>query len=770
MVPKLGTPRVVDVVGMGSTSRGAGSAPAAGGLADGLEATGAVLKPAAPDVRAVASGTPWSPSVEGTGAAGGTTVSIRIVLALLVLLGAYLRLANLGRLGIHADEDLSSLAVQAILAKGIPELPSGMIYLRGGAFLYFMAASAKLFGFSEFAMRLPAALFGIAAIPLGFSFGRALFGARVGVIVAALLAISFWDIELSRYARMYAPFSFFYMLTVLCLWRYRVQTENAAGGILCVLLAVATVSFHALGYTLAPAMFFPLLLRGPRAWLKPRQLVFPVVAAVVVSVFFFVWEGFVARLMSLPISGADARVAAETGAAVLPSLALAPALLDRFPAVFAVLAAALVGAAGLYAVRTRRGGVDAALLVAIGLCCALGIINGALLALVALAASQRSGLLGVRSPAARFAAGLVAASVAAWLVLTLVLDLVAPEFTGLAAIKAALRWSLLDFPHFFVFWGFAREWPLASIVAGVGALWAFDRAARRRAREDGRFVVDPAPAFLLLALATPLVMNGLFGTRYQLFRYDVPFDTFYFALVALGLLRWPDVVAAWRGNPAMPPLDIAARRAAHTPRVLGSRFAGGTALLAALVLAYDLNPVKGVLLVQRDYRNDAAPYRLFGLTRYADFKTPAAFVAAHAAPDDEIIVLDSREMFSYLGRADYWVRTAIYDTQTYRTGDTVRDLYVSTPLLMSVDALDAALSAPGKTKWLVASDAMLAETRAVGADVKRFIRSQAAHVVYVGRDGETKVYRFSTASTDAPNEPVAAAARSESRVRARPLY
>jgi len=56
------------------------------------------------------------------------------VLALIVAIGAYLRLAHLGALGFRWDEDLSGLAVRAILEKGVPELPSGMIYLRGGLF------------------------------------------------------------------------------------------------------------------------------------------------------------------------------------------------------------------------------------------------------------------------------------------------------------------------------------------------------------------------------------------------------------------------------------------------------------------------------------------------------------------------------------------------------------------------------------------------------------------------------------------------------------
>ena len=125
------------------------------------------------------------------GEAGPTRTSSRAqsvgqwwVLSAIVAAGAYLRLAELGALGFRWDEDLSGLAVRAILEHGIPELPSGMIYLRGGIFSYLMAASAWLFGFNEFALRLPSALFGVALIVVAYLFAAALFGRRVGLITA----------------------------------------------------------------------------------------------------------------------------------------------------------------------------------------------------------------------------------------------------------------------------------------------------------------------------------------------------------------------------------------------------------------------------------------------------------------------------------------------------------------------------------------------------------------------------------------------------------
>ncbi len=661
-----------------------------------------------------------------------------LLLAVVMAVGAYFRLAHLGHLGIHSDEDLSSLSVQAILAKGIPELPSGMIYLRGAPFLYAMAASAKIFGFSEFAMRLPAALFGIATIPLAFVFARALFGDRVGLAAAALLAISVWDVEFARYARMYSAFIFFYVLTLWALWRYRVRAPSLAGGVLCIALAVLTISLHQLGYTLAAAMFYPLILDGPREWLRPRRLAFPVTGTVVTAGFFFVWSGFVERMRTLPLGGSEQAFIAShlsspdpLGPAV-PRLPLLSRFVAASPVWYFVLAAAIVGVAVLFAFRRRRPGLERTALIGTAACCAVGLFNFALLGIVATAWLKRRGLAALRSPAVVFAMGITAAAFAAWLLATVALGLAAPAFVGLAAVKAAMRWSLLNYPHFFVFWGFVNQWPLASVVAAVGVLWAFDRASGPSS--------EPAAGFLLLAFGTPLVVNGLFGTRYELFRYEVPFDTLFFTFVALGLLRWQQVLAAWRRAPDGTDTAAGSRAAGGPPSRARAAVIGG--LFVLLVLGFDLNPVRGLLVAREQYRNEGLLYRVFGLTDYPDFKTPAAYLKRHAAPGDEIIVLDSREMYSYLGHTDYWVRTAVFETQTYERGGRLLDLYVSTPLIMSADALEKTLSVPGRRKWLVASDAMLAETRAVSEAVKRFIRGQASHVVYVGRDGETKIYRF----------------------------
>ncbi len=128
------------------------------------------------------------------------------------------------------------------------------------------------------------------------------------------------------------------------------------------------------------------------------------------------------------------------------------------------------------------------------------------------------------------------------------------------------------------------------------------------------------------------------------------------------------------------------------------------------MFGFDLDPIRGPLVAQH-YRNEGLLHRAFGLSDYPHFKTPAAYLKRHAAPDDEIIVRGSREMHSYLGHVDYLVRTAIFATQTSERHGRLLDRYVPTPLIMSADALEKALTVPGRRKWLVAFDALLAQTR-----------------------------------------------------------
>jgi hypothetical protein len=646
-------------------------------------------------------------------------------LVLIVAVGGYLRLAHLGALGFRWDEDLSGLAVRAILEKGVPELPSGMLYLRGGLFSHLMAASASVFGFSEFALRLPAALFGIALILAAFLFGNALFGRIVGLLTAALLAVSFWDIDLSRYARFYSAFSVLYVLTLYAIWQFRVKTPSKAGGVLCVALAIVTLSLHDLAYSLALAFFFPLVLRGPSAWRSPREWLWPVASSGVLAAFYLGWRAFVRSSRALPALAGDP--GATPGQEIdeltrsfvaLPHMPLLTGMLERAPLFVPLLVLLAVGAA-LH--LTRRFGsprwerVGLALIAA---CAALQLFNLALIGTLVLAFAKRTGLPSLRSAEVLAACALIGTAFVAWVVAVLVLGIEVSPLAPLG-LRTVVR-ELLDFPYFYVFWGFPNEWPLAAAVATIGALVAFHRAALRR---------DAAAGFALLALAGPLVGNALFSSPFELFRYNAAFNTLFFVFVALAFVHWRELVPAWRPTLFHPP-----RR---------SSAALGTAMLVVLAMAYDLNPLRGWLAVERAYSNQGAIYRTFGVTAYSDFKTTADYVARHASPHDLIVTPDSREYYNYLGRVDLWLRSGRYEDQSYVQHGTRRDLYVDTPLVATLPELKKALETPNQTKWVLASSALLKDPQApVAPEIRAYLREQEERVVYVGLDRDRKVYRF----------------------------
>ena len=129
-----------------------------------------------------------------------------LLVALLTLIGAALRRYHLGQQSLWFDEaDLVMRAREPLgnlLANFVRPGENGPLYTLG------FALWLKLFGTSEVAVRLPAAIAGTLAIPALYGLGRALRGPRLGVIAAALITVS-------PYAHWYAQDAKMYSLLVL---------------------------------------------------------------------------------------------------------------------------------------------------------------------------------------------------------------------------------------------------------------------------------------------------------------------------------------------------------------------------------------------------------------------------------------------------------------------------------------------------------------------------------------------------------------------------
>lgn len=180
-----------------------------------------------------------------------------IVLLVALLFGGLSRFSNLGDRPLAEDEYYTVMGVKGILDSGLPAYKTGGYYTRFLGLQYLEAGVAYLLGDNEFSHRLPAVVFGFLTIPLFYIYARP----HVGILLAAsgafIIAVSAWEIEFSRFARMYTLFQF---LTVLFFYFYHAiyvegkrRWQPYLWGV-----AIALVATHALGLLLLPFVLMPL--------------------------------------------------------------------------------------------------------------------------------------------------------------------------------------------------------------------------------------------------------------------------------------------------------------------------------------------------------------------------------------------------------------------------------------------------------------------------------------------------------------------------------
>lgn len=141
-----------------------------------------------------------------------------LVLGGLILLAAWLRLPHLGAVNLYNDEYYQFETAVGWLNGG--ELARydfytdtlGEVYNRAVPFIAQVIMSLKIFGVSEAAARLPAALWGIALVPLvALAVYHITKHRYVAYSIGAVLALDDFMIGLSRYVRMYS-------MLIICLF------------------------------------------------------------------------------------------------------------------------------------------------------------------------------------------------------------------------------------------------------------------------------------------------------------------------------------------------------------------------------------------------------------------------------------------------------------------------------------------------------------------------------------------------------------------------
>jgi 4-amino-4-deoxy-L-arabinose transferase-like glycosyltransferase len=146
----------------------------------------------------------------------------RLFLLVLLIVGAYLRLHQLDGQSLYHDEIHMVTYVRGLLAKGYPYKMVGSIERPLATYElvpYPIALSMQVFGANDFALRLPAALFGITTILLLYVIGKEVFDARVGLLAAAMFTFCPQALIWAKYLWHPQQTQFFALLTSYLFYR-----------------------------------------------------------------------------------------------------------------------------------------------------------------------------------------------------------------------------------------------------------------------------------------------------------------------------------------------------------------------------------------------------------------------------------------------------------------------------------------------------------------------------------------------------------------------
>ena len=158
------------------------------------------------------------------------------IIAGLIVIGAVLRLVALGE-GLWYDEIMGLVRyVRTPLPQLLTTFDSQNQHVLYSLLAY---ATTGLFGDSAWALRLPAALFGIASLWATYWFGTLVASRREGLLAAALLTASYHHVWFSQNARGYSGLLFFTLLSTGLLVRL-LRSDRAQGWTPVLLYAVVS--------------------------------------------------------------------------------------------------------------------------------------------------------------------------------------------------------------------------------------------------------------------------------------------------------------------------------------------------------------------------------------------------------------------------------------------------------------------------------------------------------------------------------------------------
>jgi hypothetical protein len=454
------------------------------------------------------------------------------LLLLPVLVGILARLKGIGQWPLAEDEYFTMKSVSHILASGLPRFEFGGYYARGLLYQYLEAFVLLFGGRPEAVARIVTVVINLLALPALYLLGLKLSGRLAAVAAVILFSLSLWEIEFSRFIRMYAPFQTLFVWYLLFLSR-AMESDDPRWQRALYLVSFASVFVHEAGILLLLMNAVPWLVR--RQWpsvASAGTLLLLIILARAFQKVNFRRLGVTDYLPSdLPQTGLAG--ATEPGRFLFETV--------RFDSLWAVtlIAACLATAWAVGRIARSRTIEAPEKAVGVGL---LGLSLAGLagmwllLAVVAL-------LLGWLRPGTRRAVGsdyrLVAGvSALNWLLWTAYAfgSASAPELSGAPAWKPLVV-MLLKYPDVFemILYPWLRAVPALTIVSGL-VIAAGTWAAMRRPEAGEKLFLALLAVLICLCGLVGLDSYGRFETRYTFFLYPLVLVLVSDSLVRLGRL------------------------------------------------------------------------------------------------------------------------------------------------------------------------------------------------------------------------------------------
>ena len=152
--------------------------------------------------------------------------SCTISLGLIIGLSLWVRLHDLGRLSLWLDEGITTCKMRFSLR----ELFQYTVVDNVPPLYYLILHALGSWMDSDFSLRLPSALIGVATILVLYWIGLLLFNRRVALLASLFLSLSTFQVWFSQEARSYSLYCFLYSLSLLFLVRWRLKPDGRLNG------------------------------------------------------------------------------------------------------------------------------------------------------------------------------------------------------------------------------------------------------------------------------------------------------------------------------------------------------------------------------------------------------------------------------------------------------------------------------------------------------------------------------------------------------------